>query len=345
MEPSHIPNRQPGDLVWLIPDFLSRELALAVREAFFNQLGEYPHFIVSNLHRSKLDLNRLIDVAAQGNAEAEQAYYEYHGFINHALEVVKQDYGKGMFVDIHRHGHSIQRLELGYLVTMDQLRLSDAELNSGAYSDSSSIHSLVNTSGMSLSELLRGPSSLGTRFESKGIPTIPSSTQPAPLPSESIFTGYGATWLYGSRNGQSSIDAVQFESHYTGVLESQQMIDDYAEVISQVVTEFVRDFYGFDLTSTAIDDELIPEQGPSISFYPNPVRNSASIKISNMMPGESLLEVYDILGRRVDVLEIPNQGSPSIQIEWRPNALTAGSYFLVLNSDSRIHLQPMVLVR
>lgn len=46
-------------------------------------------------------------------------------------------------MDMHGHGHSIQRLELGYLLSGDQVNLSDASLDANvAFQDTLSARAL-----------------------------------------------------------------------------------------------------------------------------------------------------------------------------------------------------------
>ena len=79
-----------------------------------------PYIVVCNLHRSKLDVNRPIDIAAQGDPIAEQAWYAYHNFIQEAQLQVMGVYGTvqggivdrssivqgipGLLIDIHGYG-------------------------------------------------------------------------------------------------------------------------------------------------------------------------------------------------------------------------------------------------
>ena len=86
------------------------------------QLGLRPHLVLSNLKRTKLDPNREVNEAAQGNAEAVQAYETFHGFIETASEAV----GRGVLFDLHGQSHEQNSTECGYLVRTE-------DLNSGNY--------------------------------------------------------------------------------------------------------------------------------------------------------------------------------------------------------------------
>ena len=183
-----------------------RELARKFRERF----GLHPHLIFSHLHRIKLDPNREIVEAAQGDPTAEQAWTEYHGFIGQARTHVVADYGKGLYIDLHGHGHPIDWVELGYLLSSTDLNLSDPALLSSVYRDKSSIRNLSLTHPLvPFPTLLRGANSLGGQLEAGGILTVPSPSNPGPG-ANSYFSGGYDTAVWGSRNG-GTVDGVQFE--------------------------------------------------------------------------------------------------------------------------------------
>jgi len=129
LEPSEIPDRTYGTTV---TDRNTVELALAVRDAVEELTGAYPHVILSRLDRIKLDPNREIVEAAQGDPEAERAWWEFQTFIEEAEALVEDTYGDGFYIDLHGHGHDLQRLELGYLLTATDLANPDGAL-SGVY--------------------------------------------------------------------------------------------------------------------------------------------------------------------------------------------------------------------
>ena len=83
--PTEIPDRTFGVTG---ADRTTKELTLAVRDAFLEQTGLAPHVIISHLHRRKLDPNREILEAAQGSPFAENAWSEFQDFIELARETV-----------------------------------------------------------------------------------------------------------------------------------------------------------------------------------------------------------------------------------------------------------------
>ena len=94
----------------------TKELGEAVASSICTNLGKCPHIIISYLKRSKLDPNREIVEAAQGDPLAEAAWGDYHGFIEEA----KKKEGLGLVIDLHGQSHLRNSTELGYLLTREQ---------------------------------------------------------------------------------------------------------------------------------------------------------------------------------------------------------------------------------
>lgn len=205
LRPGELPDRGSGTTD---RDLNTEELAVAIANVFQQRTGQRPHLVLSHLHRIKLDPNREIEEAAGGNPLAEHAWREWNTFLAAAREAVNAG-GGGLYIDLHGHGHTIARLELGYMLTGAQLARTEAQL--ALLADSTSIRSLVRRSGLPLAALLRGDVALGTLFENAGVPAVPSRQQPAPG-GDPYFSGGYNTLQYGSYYG-GSVDAIQVEAH------------------------------------------------------------------------------------------------------------------------------------
>ena len=199
-------------------DSRTQEVARALASAISQLTGRHPHVVINRLHRIKLDPNREIVEAAQGNAFAEWAWSEHHGFVDAAKQAVEEQYGRGFYVDLHGHGHEIQRLELGYLLRASDLALPDALLGAPSLVDRSSIRALALDADAGFAELIRGPTSLGGLLAAQGFPGVPSPAQPGP-DGAPFFSGGYSTARHGSRDG-GSISGVQVEMHWVGLRES-----------------------------------------------------------------------------------------------------------------------------
>lgn len=233
MEPVEIPNRGYGTMA---QDRNTKELSLAIREAVFDLTGGYPHVVISNLHRRKLDPNREIVEAAQGNPHAERAWWEFEIFGDEAGEAVEAAFGEGLHLDIHGHAHDIPRVELGYLLSRSDLAQTNSVLSGTTYINKSSVRALASKSGASLAEIVRGPSSLGSLLEDRGIPCVPSHLQPDPG-QDDYFTGGYNTVRHGSRDG-GAISAIQLEHHFPGLRDEAVNRESYAAALAAALVEF-----------------------------------------------------------------------------------------------------------
>ncbi|MGW8268130.1 MAG: N-formylglutamate amidohydrolase, partial [Longimicrobiales bacterium] len=240
LTPAEIPDRSWGTTV---RDRNTRELTLAVREALFTRTGAYPHVIFSNLHRTKLDPNREIVEAAQGDPEAERAWWEFQVFAEEAGNLVEGTFGEGLHLDIHEHSHGIDRLELGYLLSRTDLSQPDGLLSGTETVNRSSVKALAEKPGNDLAGLVRGPLSLGTLLEERRVPAIPSTSQPDPG-LEDYFTGGYITERHGSRDG-GNVSAIQIEHHYPGLRDQEENRRLYAEALADALLAYFPAHFGF----------------------------------------------------------------------------------------------------
>ena len=220
-KPDSIPTRQPGCKnsagvcqfpgadsctrtktckVATLGDAQTQKIGRAVFNAFVGLTGRTPHLVINNIHRSKMDPNRELADAAQGNREAIAAFNAYHDTIRKAMSTFG---GKpGLVIDIHGQGHKKNSTEIGYLI-------KKAALNSGKFANSElSIKSLVRRENIKLDDFLFGQRSLGALFEESGYKAVPSPRQPSPGPDLYYRGGY-TTQVHGSKGGV--VDAIQLE--------------------------------------------------------------------------------------------------------------------------------------
>ncbi len=259
LTPAEIPDRKAGNCggsATTGKDLNTRELVLAMRQRYFARFGKYPHVVINHLHRIKLDANRDLLEGACGDAEAKVAWNEFQDYLTVARGAVTSSAGKGWYMDMHGHGHELQRLELGYLLTDAQLDRSNAVLDaSKAYEDTSTIKTLSEHAGISFSALLRGPGSLGTLYAGNGFPSVPSSTYPSAASGEAYFTGG-----YNTRRHACGVEAgplggaaggpvcgVQIEANYTGVRDTQANRDRFGDVTAAVLDTYLTQHWGLDL--------------------------------------------------------------------------------------------------
>ncbi|MFM8302422.1 MAG: hypothetical protein ACKN99_07780 [Gemmatimonadota bacterium] len=225
-------------------DLNTQALARTISDAFSGRIGKRPYLVINRLQRRKFDANRDVQEATAGYAPLAPMWTKFQGAIDSAKVRARRLHPRILVIDLHGHGHTIQRLELGYQLSASELRLTDASL--APYVAMSSVAELgrVAVSRDSAAALIRGPRSLGSRFAALGIPAVPSEPEPAPLAGQDYFNGGFNTVRHGSSNAGPS-DAIQVESHYTGLRDTASNRAGFAEVFVTAVLAFLRDHYGW----------------------------------------------------------------------------------------------------
>ena len=228
-------------------DIHTQEIGRAMREHIFKLTGLYPYMIISHLHRSKLDPNRSIQVAATGHKQAEIAYTEFHDYIKRAIEEVEKKFGKGLYIDLHGHRHKVERIELGYLVSGEELRFDDEFLNDESFYEYSSLRHLIgdNLKSASYIELLRGKGSFGSMIMNEGYTTVPSFEIPFPKEDEPLFSGGFNTKQHSSVIG-NKVDGIQVEIGIKLREDAVRRIE-FAETLSEIVLKYLKTYYFEDL--------------------------------------------------------------------------------------------------
>jgi hypothetical protein len=331
LKPNDLPDRSCSGCSYTL-DAYTIELTMEIAAAIHHKTGCYPHVIINHLHRIKLDANRDVTEAALGNQEAERAWSDFHRFIDASKSQINKNSGKGLFLDIHGHGHTIQRIELGYLLYDDELRLPDHVLNSAEYVGYSSIRNLVmdNKQQLNHSELLRGNSSFGQYFGFKGFPAVPSYDIPFPLASHPYFSGGYNTARHGSWRG-GVIDGIQVECNQQvrfNDSERKKFAADFAEVILQYV-----EAHYFDNFSEIQCLSSVHNNGGSfnsrIQAIPNPVIAETRLFIREQHNVLNI-KITDITGKIVSVFSSPGD---IINLEH----LLPGFYMLEANTGKDLY--------
>lgn len=325
LTPADIPDRKCGDET--VTDSYTINLALEMRDAIFSITGLYPHVIINNLKRTKLDANRDLNEAACGNESAGQAWTEFHAYLDSASANVTRKSGKGLYIDLHGHGHAIQRLELGYLLTAAQLANGDAVLNTTAFENYSSIKKLIQSNVLKLThaELLRGPYSLGTFFSAKGFPAVPGFDDRYPLTGQSYFSGGYNTERHGTKTS-GTIDGIQMECNQD-VRFNDLARKDFAGKAAEVFLDFLTKHYFPKLAETYSKPVGVGQLPlPAIALFPNPVNNV--LFVQNTLPSD--LRIFNFLGELVFSKRI------GICEEIDLQNLKDGIYLVTLSNSGRI---------
>ena len=327
-EPENIPDRICANCV-VVNDAFTQELGRSLAENIYLNTGCYPHVIYNRLHRIKLDANREILEAAQGNQIAEQAWNSYQESIMYAKDFVTDNYTKGLFIDLHGHAHDIQKLELGYLISTTDLQLSDENLDLNNFGSSSSIKrlSIENLNDLSFSELLRGPLSLGSLLSGSSFPSVPSIEDIYPMQDESYFSGGYNTMQHGSQFG-GAIDAIQIECNQDVRFDETER-EDFSKALAIAIIEFIESHYFENIDEAGCN--LVNTFEPTASVLrvnPNPVLDF--LEIENVKDYDELI-ILNSLGYVMyrDDIYISAKNSHTIDLSKYSNGL----YLLICVKD------------
>ena len=342
LEPTEIPDRDCTGCVY-VRDSRTQELIRQMSDAIFEEFGCYPYIIINRLHRKKLDANRDIGDAADGDPMAEQAWTEFHNFIQAAKDSITQNFGKGLYLDLHGHGHDIQRLELGYRIWKSRLQMSDAALD--IFVDDASIKSLVNDNlnNLSLSQLLRGEDSFGEFYEEEMFLAVPSQIDPFPIGSEPYFSGGYNTERHGSKLG-GVIDGIQIECNWDDVRDTEANRAVFATATAQVLRRyFEKHYFGNDFLNGAcglVSSGSILQKTNFSSFKisPNPANDQLKLKWENPIAANFSISIFNELGQ---VFYFNNDGKTDldfIKISHLPN----GIYFIKLENEDFVSLEKFI---
>lgn len=355
LKPTEIPDRDCDGCVY-VNDAYTVNLAKEIKEAYYTATGTYPHIIINNLHRTKLDANRDLKEAADENLVAEQAWYEFHNFIETAREEVLMTAGKGLFLDIHGHGHDIQRLEIGYLLSKNSLQQSDETLNTSSYQDASSLKHLIQTNitGLTHAELLRGMSSFGSLIENSGFAGVPSGSDPFPHDDDLYFSGGYNTKRYSSLLG-GTIDGIQIECNQDVRFDETNRLL-FAESLALVIEEYldVHYFSGFADIFSSSGQSTVKITGNNLTFdenvdqstksersilvYPNPFSKQLTI-VYKVKKGTSVkVDLYTLAGIKVATLQEGNTNAEAgiYQLEAAKYDLKTGTYMLRIITEEGV---------
>jgi len=111
----------------------------------------------------------------------------------------------------------------------------------------------------------------------------------------------------------------------------QDQIDDEQPLLSLIGTKL--------LTESSISDELLsggilPEEIKITGVFPNPFNSSIKIKYKISEPMNVRIELFNLLGRKMDCLKEGYQNSGNHYLTYQPVNLTSGCYFIVFSNEN-----------
>ena len=245
LAPDNIPDRNCAECV-TVNDANTQDLARQIADSFEARTGKRPSLVINLLSRRKFDANREIVEATGGHAPLEPVWTALHAAIDSAKKLIGTSPGRGLVIDLHGHAHTVQRLELGYLLSATTLRLSDSTLSvQGSVAESSIKRLATDRAGaIAPTALLRGAASLGGLIAAAGYAAVPSPPDVAPLVGESYFNGGYNTLRHGSLTGGVT-DAIQIECNFSGVRDTQETRAQFAGKLAAALFTYLKDQYGW----------------------------------------------------------------------------------------------------
>lgn len=198
VKPTNIPDRTCDDAT-TVRDSYTIEIAKAIEKEMMIKYGKKPFIIISHLARTKLDQNRALEESSCGNTDMNATWRKFHNYIDTALNVAVKKYGEVLYIDLHAHGHTIQRLELGYSLSISELGYVYTGTDLPNLGNKSSLNNLLKTrKDLNINQLLIGDKAFGTLMANRGAPSVPSKQNAYPMASDPYFNGGYNTRLYTS---------------------------------------------------------------------------------------------------------------------------------------------------
>lgn len=180
-------------------------------------------YVMADIHRSRVDLNRNIEEAAQGDLQAEKIWTDWNTIIKYYQRQILQKFGNCLYIDIHSH-NSHDKFELGFgMPNSEYLEL----LNTGNTDYKSTVDSLGRDK---LYDVVFGENSLHKSIESFGfkvkIPTLDGGYYSGGR-NIRVFSGKGTS-------------AIQVEAPISLL---RYYLDDISEALAESIIKFHENFY------------------------------------------------------------------------------------------------------
>jgi hypothetical protein len=103
--------------------------------------------------------------------------------------------------------------------------------------------------------------------------------------------------------------------------------------------------YNLEWATPVAERPILPSEYLAVSNYPNPFNGQTIIKYNLPNQCDIALEIYDILGQKIESFEKPNQPAGLGQITWGASGEPSGVYFYRLSAGSEQKTGRMVLLK
>ncbi|WP_157960832.1 hypothetical protein [Nubsella zeaxanthinifaciens] len=222
-----------------VTDTRTIELVKEIEKAFLAKYKARPYIIICNLSRKNIDQNREMEEGTCGNKAMEKPWNQFHNYIDTAIALATKKFGKAIYIDLHGHGHTKQRFELGYTISADELRDLDAK-NTKVAAKSSVANILASDKSLDIEQLLIGSNAFGTLIANEGFSAVPSKQDKAPLEEDKYFNGGYNTRRYTSTQ-YPNVFGWQIESNYKGVRDAEGR-PAFAKAFAEVMGDYFKTY-------------------------------------------------------------------------------------------------------
>eukprot|EP00457_Paulinella_chromatophora_P006534 gb/GEZN01006552.1/.p1 GENE.gb/GEZN01006552.1/~~gb/GEZN01006552.1/.p1 ORF type:complete len:488 (-),score=29.05 gb/GEZN01006552.1/:172-1635(-) len=230
-------------------DSHTKLLGSCIARGVKKRLGESPFTVACCVHRSKVDVNRPLKSEFLGTTACSDPmgiliWHEYHNAIALALEECLRRFGSCLLIDLHGQAHGNDYVELGYSLTRADLVRADRYLDTQQCT--------VNTLGASVSEVVRGPYSLGAYLHAAEVKACPSPALPRPPGKGVFFEGGYTAWHYAGMKfdgnpgfNRPGVATIQCETPYVSRQspKSSPPFDGYGGQFAAGLSAFLQHWY------------------------------------------------------------------------------------------------------
>ena len=102
---------------------------------------------------------------------------------------------------------------------------------------------------------------------------------------------------------------------------------------------------GFESSGAFSTEASLPTDLVSLDNFPNPFNLSTEVFFNMPQGGEVSLEVYDLLGRKIDTVFEGLKAAGRHRLVWEAEALASGVYFLKLSAGETVVTRSVTLLK
>ena len=99
------------------------------------------------------------------------------------------------------------------------------------------------------------------------------------------------------------------------------------------------------LVNTDVEEESVPAEFQLYQNYPNPFNPETNISYRLATSGKVTLEIFDLLGQKIQTLVDEEQAAGVHEISFTANNLSSGIYMYHLRSNGFVQSKKMILLR